>query len=108
MKVSCEIIKDLLPLYKDELCSDESKKMIDEHLLECEKCKRELELMNEEINISEEIIKDNIKEAEELVSISKKWNKKLMFEILKGIGIGVLVMIVLVIFVWIFIGIKIG
>ena len=39
MKCSCEIIKDLLPLYVDHVCSDESIELIDQHLLECEKCK---------------------------------------------------------------------
>ena len=27
MKYTCEVIQDLLPLYKDEVCSDESKKI---------------------------------------------------------------------------------
>ena len=42
MKVSCEIIKDLLPLYHDGVCSNESRQMVEEHLSECEKCRLDL------------------------------------------------------------------
>lgn len=38
MENNCKIISDLLPLYLDEACSDESKKIVEEHLKECEKC----------------------------------------------------------------------
>ncbi len=106
MKVSCEIIKDLLPLYKDEICSDESKQIIEEHLLECTDCKRSLEQMNIDISVKEK--EKNLREADAIKNLSKKWNKKLMLEILKGIGIGVLSVIIVIIFVYIFVGIKVG
>ncbi len=35
----CEIIQDLLPLYQDDVCSPNSKKMVEEHLIECEDCR---------------------------------------------------------------------
>ena len=31
-KISCDIIQDMLPLYYDEVCSADSRKMIEEHL----------------------------------------------------------------------------
>jgi hypothetical protein len=40
MKYSCEIIKDLLPLYKDGIASKESELVISEHLASCEDCKK--------------------------------------------------------------------
>lgn len=40
MKYSCEIVKDLLPLYHDGVCSEDSISMIDQHLDECESCKK--------------------------------------------------------------------
>ena len=40
MKIPCKIIEDLLPLYKDDVCSAESKKVVAKHLDECEKCRR--------------------------------------------------------------------
>ena len=39
MKYSCDVIKDLLPLYHDDVCSDATKDIIVEHLEECEDCK---------------------------------------------------------------------
>ena len=38
MKLSCEVIKDLLPLYYDKVCSEETKVIVEEHLNECENC----------------------------------------------------------------------
>lgn len=39
MKLSCEVIKDLLPLYEDEVCSEESRGLVEEHLAECAECR---------------------------------------------------------------------
>lgn len=34
----CELIQDLLPLYQDNVCSDVSRKIVEEHLAECDAC----------------------------------------------------------------------
>lgn len=39
----CNVIKDLLPLYADEICSEDSREMVEEHLSTCGDCKQELE-----------------------------------------------------------------
>lgn len=38
MKMNCEIVRDLLPLYVDEICSTESRLLVEEHLQECSAC----------------------------------------------------------------------
>lgn len=38
MKTDCNIIRDLLPLYADEVCSEASRQLVDEHLAECADC----------------------------------------------------------------------
>ena len=38
MKYQCEMIQDLLPLYKDGACSEASKQIVEEHLEECPAC----------------------------------------------------------------------
>ena len=43
MKLSCEVIKDLLPLYYDKVCSEESCSLIEEHLSQCPQCENELQ-----------------------------------------------------------------
>lgn len=39
MKLSCNVVKDLLPSYIDELCSDESRELVEAHLNECSECR---------------------------------------------------------------------
>ena len=34
MKNSCDVIRDLLPLYADDACSQESRRVVEEHLAE--------------------------------------------------------------------------
>lgn len=36
----CDVVQDLLPLYYDDACSLASKKMVEQHLMTCEKCKK--------------------------------------------------------------------
>ena len=43
MKTDCDVIRDLLPLYADDVCSGSSRQMIDEHLQECPECSAMLE-----------------------------------------------------------------
>lgn len=40
-KVSCDIIKDILPLYLDSVVSDDTKEMVEEHLKTCDFCRKE-------------------------------------------------------------------
>lgn len=40
--LSCEIVKDLIPSYVDELLSEDVREAVDEHLKECEICKSAL------------------------------------------------------------------
>lgn len=46
MKTPCNVIRDLLPLYQDSVCSPESRQLVAEHLEECETCRAEWERMS--------------------------------------------------------------
>ncbi len=48
-KISCDVIRDLLPLYKDDVCSEKSKDLIEGHLPECEDCREYLDALNSEL-----------------------------------------------------------
>jgi len=63
MKITCEIIKDLLPLYYDEVCSEDSKKLVEEHLDVCADCRKELEYMSGELTHNVEIEKEKIMQS---------------------------------------------
>ena len=41
----CDVVQDLLPLYYDNACSPASKKMVEQHLMTCEKCKKTYEAL---------------------------------------------------------------
>lgn len=41
----CNIVKDLLPLYIEELCSEDSQEYVEAHLKECKECKESFEYL---------------------------------------------------------------
>lgn len=43
MKISCDVIRDLLPLYAEDLVSPDSRKIVEAHLCDCPACARNLE-----------------------------------------------------------------
>ena len=45
MNVSCDVITDLLPLYHDEVCNEASRKLVEEHLAQCDSCAAMLKQM---------------------------------------------------------------
>lgn len=42
MNVSCDIIRDILPLYAEDMVSEATKEFVDGHLCECDACTKEL------------------------------------------------------------------
>jgi hypothetical protein len=50
MKITCNIIKDVLPLYVENMLSDDSCIMVEEHIEQCQECKNYL---NEMHNLTE-------------------------------------------------------
>lgn len=85
MKKNCEIVKDLLPLYLDEVCSEESKKLVEEHLKECNDCKKYLEELK--FNIKENKIHE--------INVFKKFVKSIYFKIIRNaILITILIIII--------------
>ncbi|MCF6463795.1 anti-sigma factor family protein [Clostridium sp. Cult1] len=43
MKITCDVIEDLLPLYEEGLVSDDTRILVEEHLNTCIECKKQLE-----------------------------------------------------------------
>lgn len=107
MKWSCGMIRDLLPLYQDEICSQESKTAVEEHIAECESCRKLLSFMNQEIllPVNEETGEDGDREpsgAEEkkrlkksFLKIRRRWRRLLAFTaaaVILMMGVGTLVL----------------
>lgn len=57
----CSIVKDLLPLYVDGVCSEESHRLITEHLKECKACRDELDMLSFDFKISSADEKEAVK-----------------------------------------------
>lgn len=45
MEISCDIIRDLLPLYAEDMVSEDSKKLVDDHLCGCDRCTKQLGIL---------------------------------------------------------------
>ncbi len=78
MKLSCDVIQDLLPLYHDGVCSEESKRIVEEHMEICSDCRDVL------CGLREEAAPDTVEAAQPLVSIGMKLNKQKRKALLKG------------------------
>lgn len=72
-KLPCKVIEDLCPLYVDDVCSDESKNIIEEHILECENCKAKLYAMRQTLSINPPLIKENITEKKLFKKVKRIW-----------------------------------
>jgi anti-sigma factor RsiW len=105
MIVSCDIIKDLLPLYIDDVCSDDSKAAVEEHLAACDNCKAELKAMQTALSVGGTA--KNLKEAEAVRNLSKKWRKGMKKSLLKGIFITVLAIAAIMLALYLFLDIRI-
>jgi hypothetical protein len=51
MKIGCQIIQDILPLYAENIASEETRAFIEEHLVECENCRSLLNGMKDPSDI---------------------------------------------------------
>lgn len=77
MNIPCDTVRDLLPLYHDEVCSQESRKLVEEHLAGCESCRAELAKMGKEEPSAMET-------ARPLKEIAETWKKSKLDAFFKG------------------------
>ena len=55
-RVNCDIVRDLLPSYLDGICSESSRKAVEQHTSECRECRASLErLKNVETEAGESV-----------------------------------------------------
>lgn len=59
-KTECEIVQDLLFSYADDVLNAESKKLVEKHLIECQKCQEKLQEIQSEKNQQEQNQKTQI------------------------------------------------
>lgn len=67
-EIKCCVVKDILPLYAENLCSEETAEIVKEHIENCESCRR----LSEEVEIEEKAPKKIPDEAKAMKKINKK------------------------------------
>ena len=55
MKIDCHVIQDLLPLYHDRVCSEETARLVEDHLAQCDQCRNYLNDLDEDLLLGEPI-----------------------------------------------------
>ena len=81
--MNCNIIKDLLPSYLDEICSEDSAKAVEEHLVHCEECQQYLQVMKQPTN-TVQMKSEEVKAAK---APFKRINKKRRIQVFAAIAI---------------------
>lgn len=77
MKYPCEMIRDLLPLYIDGVCSETSREIVEEHLSGCQPCRECCEAMRTAEGIAKKD-SDSIKLANGLMNLKKRVNRRFL------------------------------
>lgn len=98
MKYPCEMIQDLLPLYLDNVCSEESKKAIEQHLSECAVCKEYLADLGEtdKLIIKPENTEREMKKAASFQAVKKKmFRKQILIAVLSVVLLSALLVTVI-------------
>lgn len=103
--ISCEVIKDLLPLYHDGICSSMSKALVEEHLAECESCTAELDAMDMALPTLN--MERNLNEAEAVQKLSRKWKKNMFNSAFRGAISTLIGITIILLFLYLFIDFRI-
>lgn len=86
MKLPCYLVRDLLPLYKDEVCESETAADLQEHLEHCPDCRALWERMQETALLEGEAARAREKEqADALQRVRKDQRKKRMLTVLAAV-----------------------
>ena len=92
-KLSCEIVRDLLESYQEELVTDNTNKMITQHLKECEECRKIERKMQMQMEL----------QKKQLENRDKTFRRKLVSYRYESLGFFTGVVIILGIFLLIFV-----
>ena len=70
-KKNCDMIRDLLPLYADGVCSEESRKYVNEHLASCPECTDMMQKMNQKVVVAAEKDISSIRKIKKRIRLGK-------------------------------------
>lgn len=97
MKLSCNLIKDLLIIYEDDACSDDSKKVVEEHLRDCPACSKYYQTLKGTNALISEEIKEALNQEDKVIKkglkkIRRRWIASLVavFMLLPLLGLAIM------------------
>jgi len=85
MKIECDVIRDVLPLYVDKVTSQKTNELVDEHLSECMDCQAELKKLETEEPLSQTEIQKNQSEQKLFSNLGLKLKQLKLKSFIKGI-----------------------
>ncbi len=95
-EVTCNIIRDMLPLYVDGVVSEDTRSMVAEHLKNCAACRGKYEIMKGKLAIPVE------RDVQPLRNFKRAWNRKKITLISATILITVMALAVMgVVYTWV-------
>lgn len=72
-KITCDMYQDLLTLYIDDLCSEDSVKAVSEHLKNCNKCRDAYMLMKNNVKVPTASEQEKQERSEFKSNLTKTW-----------------------------------
>lgn len=91
-KISCSVIGDLLPLYCDDLCSEDSRRIIENHLKDCPNCSGLLRKMKTECRLPDQT---EPSQEEMVKNMADKWRRSVKKSFCRGVLAALLACLVL-------------
>lgn len=79
MDISCDIIRDLLPLYAEDMVSHDSRKLVEEHLCNCDSCRAVLRELQKEAPVPMETA------PESLSKVKKNIRRRRMLSVMAAV-----------------------
>ncbi len=87
-KLPCDVVRDLLPLYYDGVCSDTSQAILAEHLASCETCQKEWQSLISKLPLPPDI---NHSEQQTLQRFARFWQRTTSKAFRKGVLLALLI-----------------
>ena len=69
---ACNVFDDLVPLYVEGVCSDDSRHLVEEHMNQCSSCKAKHDGMISELLLDQEAIELNLKAHDALTRVQRR------------------------------------
>ena len=94
MKYDCEVIRDLMPLCNDGTCSEQSRRMVGEHVLECPACMQMYQEMRTEVPGEPPVQSpDAAPFGKTVKQLRRKRGKRRALAVLAGVIVGLVLML---------------